>query len=92
MCPEVDSASKIEYQEIPGGKDGRCIRVTTLPASYCRKSRKFVALIYWIPKGLLRPAAGKIYLQQQNEYFAAGVVGYKQKNVRGSAVSEVTPQ
>jgi hypothetical protein len=27
MCPEVDSASKNEYQHIPGGKDGRCVRV-----------------------------------------------------------------
>jgi hypothetical protein len=33
MCPEVDSASKNEYQDIPGGKDGRCVRVTTLPPS-----------------------------------------------------------
>jgi hypothetical protein len=31
MCPEVDSASKNEYQDIPGGKDGRCVRVMTLP-------------------------------------------------------------
>ena len=33
MCPGVDSASKNEYQDIPGGKDGRCVRVTTLPSS-----------------------------------------------------------
>jgi len=33
MCPAVDSASKNEYQDIPAGKDGRCIRVTTLPPS-----------------------------------------------------------
>jgi hypothetical protein len=33
MCPGVDSASKNEYQNIPGGKDGRCVRVTTLPPS-----------------------------------------------------------
>jgi len=31
MCPGVDSASKNEYQDIPGSKDGRCVRVTTLP-------------------------------------------------------------
>ena len=36
MCPGVDSASKNEYQDIPGGKDGRCVRVTTLPPS-CAK-------------------------------------------------------
>jgi len=33
MCHGVDSASKNEYQDIPGGKDGRCVRVTTLPPS-----------------------------------------------------------
>jgi hypothetical protein len=33
MCPGVDSASKNEYQYIPGDKDGRCVRVTTLPPS-----------------------------------------------------------
>jgi hypothetical protein len=40
MCPEVDSASKIEYQDTPGGKDGR-------------KSRKSGALIYRNPLGHL---------------------------------------
>jgi hypothetical protein len=33
MCPGVDSASKNEYQDIPGVKDGRCVMVTTLPPS-----------------------------------------------------------
>jgi hypothetical protein len=33
MCPGVDSASKNEYQDIPGGEGGRCVRVTTLPPS-----------------------------------------------------------
>jgi len=33
MCLGVDSASKNEYQDIPRGKDGRCVRVTTLPPS-----------------------------------------------------------
>jgi hypothetical protein len=33
MCPGVDSASKNEYQDIPRGKNGRCVRVTTLPPS-----------------------------------------------------------
>ena len=31
--PGVESASKNEYQDIPGGKGGRCVRVTTLPPS-----------------------------------------------------------
>ena len=29
MCPGVDSASKNEYQNAPGGKDGRCVRLPT---------------------------------------------------------------
>ena len=33
MCSGVNSASKNEYQETPGGKDGRCVRVTTLTPS-----------------------------------------------------------
>jgi hypothetical protein len=33
MCPGVDSAFKNEYHDIPGGKDGRCVRVTTLTHS-----------------------------------------------------------
>ena len=43
MCPGVDSASKNEYQDIPG----RCVRVTTLPPS----SRNSGALTYQNPKG-----------------------------------------
>jgi hypothetical protein len=40
MCPGVHSASENEYQDIPGGKNGRCIKVTILPPSQRRKSRK----------------------------------------------------
>jgi hypothetical protein len=29
MCPGVDSASKNEYQDTPGSKAGRCVRLTT---------------------------------------------------------------
>jgi hypothetical protein len=29
MCPGVDSTSKNEYQVNPGGKGGRCVRLTT---------------------------------------------------------------
>ena len=45
MCPGVDSASKNEYQDIPGGKDGPCVRVTTLPVS-----RNSGALTYQKPQ------------------------------------------
>jgi hypothetical protein len=31
MCSGVDSASRNECQDTPGGKDGWCVRVTTLP-------------------------------------------------------------
>jgi hypothetical protein len=40
MCPGVDSASKNEYQDTPGDEGGRGVRVTTLPPSLCRKSRR----------------------------------------------------
>ena len=33
VCSGVDSASKNEYQDIPGGKGGRGVMVTTLPPS-----------------------------------------------------------
>jgi len=49
MCPGIDSASKNEYQDIPGGKDGRCVKVTTLPPSYTRTpkaTRPVVGLLY----------------------------------------------
>jgi hypothetical protein len=29
--PGVDSAFRNEYRDIPGGKDGRCVGLTTLP-------------------------------------------------------------
>jgi hypothetical protein len=32
--PGVDSAFRNEYQDIPGGKEGRCVGLTTLPR-YC---------------------------------------------------------
>ena len=41
--PGVDSASKNEYQDIPGGKGGRCVGVTTLPPS-CTE-----CLEIWVP-------------------------------------------
>jgi hypothetical protein len=62
MCPGVDSASKNEYQETSGGKDVRCVRVTTLPPSWCRKSRRSRNLNLPDPQGPARPVAGKLYL------------------------------
>jgi hypothetical protein len=51
MCPGVDSASKNEYQENSWGKDCRCLRVTTLPPSYCLTSRKSRSLNLPGPQG-----------------------------------------
>jgi len=40
MCSGIDSASKIEYQCIPGSKGGRCVRLKTfhLHAPIVKKS------------------------------------------------------
>jgi hypothetical protein len=61
MCPGVDLASKNE--SIPGGKDGRCVRVTTLLTSVeCRVSRNSGALTYQKPQKATRPVVGLLYL------------------------------
>ena len=52
MCPGIDSANKNEYQDIPGGKGGRCVRVTTLPPS-CAECLKRPE-----PSGPHRPVTG----------------------------------
>ena len=44
--PGFDSASKNEYQDIPGGKGGRCDDLTTF---MCRVSRNLGALTSWTP-------------------------------------------
>jgi hypothetical protein len=51
MCLGVDSASKNEYQDIPGGEDGRCVGLTTLHTFMCRVSRNLGALTFWTPLG-----------------------------------------
>jgi hypothetical protein len=61
MCPGVDSASKNEYQVNPGGKDGRCVRLTTYHF-HVPMSRNLGALNSWNPVGLFRPAMGQLYL------------------------------
>ena len=57
VCPGVDSASKIEYQDIPGGKSGRCVRVTTLPPS-CAECLVIWSLNRPEPSGPHRPVIG----------------------------------
>ena len=62
MCPGVDSASKNEYQDLPGGKDDRCLRVTILPPSCAECREDPGALTSWNPKSLPRLVAGNLYL------------------------------
>ena len=61
MCPGVDSASKNEYQVNPGGKSGRCVRLTTYHP-HVPMSRNLGALTSWNRVGLFRPAMGQLYL------------------------------
>jgi hypothetical protein len=49
--PEVDSASKNEYQVNPEGKCGRCVRLTTYHL-HVPMSRNLGALTSWNPVGL----------------------------------------
>ena len=57
VCPGVDAASKNEYQNIPGGKGGRCVRVTTLPPS-CAECQEIWSLNRPEPSGPHRPVIG----------------------------------
>jgi hypothetical protein len=61
MCPGVDSASKNEYEVIPEGKGGRCVRLTTYHL-HVPMSRHLRALTSWNPAGLFRPVMGQLYL------------------------------
>jgi hypothetical protein len=55
--------SKNEYQDTPGGKDSRCVRVTTFTTLIVTKLMKNPeALTFRITKGLFRPVAEKLYL------------------------------
>jgi hypothetical protein len=60
MCPGVDSASKNEYQVKPGGKGGRCVRLTNYHL-HLPMSRNLVALTSWKPVGLFRPVMGQFF-------------------------------
>jgi hypothetical protein len=61
MCPGIDSASENEYQVNPGGKGGRCVRLTTYHL-HVPMSRNLRALTSWNPVGLFRPVMGQLYL------------------------------
>ena len=61
MYPGVDSTSKNEYQDNPGGKGDRYIRLTTYHL-HVPMSRNLGALTSWNPVGLFRPVMEQIYL------------------------------
>jgi hypothetical protein len=61
MCPGVDSASKNEYQVNPGGKGGRCVRLTTYHI-HVPMSRNLGALTSWNPVDLFRPVMEQLYV------------------------------
>jgi len=63
MCPGVDSASKNEYQDIPGVKDGRCVRVTTLPPS-CAECLEILEPEPTRTPKITRPVVGLLYFLQ----------------------------
>ena len=65
--PGVNSASKNEFQDIPGGKGGRCVRVTTLPPS-CAECLVIWSLNRKEPSGPHRPVKGVAFCRfRQNE-------------------------
>jgi hypothetical protein len=61
MCPEVDSASKKEYQVNHGHKGSQCVRLTTYHL-HVSMSRNVGVLTSWNPAGLFRPVMGQFYL------------------------------
>jgi hypothetical protein len=61
MCPGIDSASKNEYQDILGGKDGRCVRMTTYHPCSGERQEIWGLNLPGIPVGLLGLSVGVIY-------------------------------
>jgi hypothetical protein len=56
----VDSASKNEYQDTPGGFGGRCVSLTTYHL-LVPLSRNLGTLTSWNLLGLSRPVTGQLY-------------------------------
>jgi hypothetical protein len=59
MCSGVDSASKNEYQENLGGKDGRCVWVTILNLHCAESHEKSGSLNLPDPQGSVQACSGK---------------------------------
>jgi hypothetical protein len=58
MCPGVDSYSKNECQDTPGGKDGWRVRVTTYHLHSANSREDLGALIYRIPQRHAQACSG----------------------------------
>jgi hypothetical protein len=52
-------ALEMSTRKTPGGEGGRCVRVTTLPPSYFRKSRRFRSLNLLEPQEPHQACSGK---------------------------------
>ena len=68
VCPGGDSASKNEYQDVPGGKGGQCVRVTTLPPS-CAECLLIWSLNRPEPSGPHRPVIGVAFFYIDQSYY-----------------------
>jgi hypothetical protein len=58
--------TEMSTRNIPGGKGGRCVGLTTLPHSYADCLDILGASISWNPQGLSRPVMGLLYLYLYN--------------------------
>ena len=53
---------KMSTRNIPGGKSGRCVRVTTSPPSSAECHENLGAYTSWNPLGHTGPVTGLLYL------------------------------
>jgi hypothetical protein len=76
------ASNRNEYRRFSmGGKDGRCIGLTTLPPSCADCLEILGTSTSWIPWGLCRPVQGQLYLTISQ--FDIGAEGGEVCNVRG---------
>jgi hypothetical protein len=62
ICADALHFAEVLDTYLPGGKDGRCVGLTTLPPSSADCVEILAASTSWNPKGLSRPVAGKLCL------------------------------
>ena len=80
VAADISVCPGIEYQDIPGGKGGRCVRVTTLPPS-CAECLVIWSLNRPEPSGPHRPVIGVALLF----FFYQGGKNILPYNKRGNA-------